>query len=168
MPGFKKKYILIQTGNWKFLLRPSIAEASFAEFCSVPRSTCPKGMTPVVSSVNTEVRKFVYKGKGYFLKEYFFANWKKHLKVLRRGQRLVHIADLMAGEGFLTPRIVGIGRTPDNDRRNFRKGLTQKLIGEIRDLLFIISRGFIVRKIDILTQRGHPLRMTSLVVDLYK
>jgi SAM-dependent methyltransferase len=59
-------------------------------------------------------------------------------------------------------------RTPDHDRRNFRRGLAQKLIGRIRDGLFLLSRGFIVRKIDLLTQRGHPLRMTSIVVDLFK
>jgi tRNA A-37 threonylcarbamoyl transferase component Bud32 len=116
MDPLKKQFNLIQCGNWKLFLRPSIAETSFAEFCSVPRTEFPNGMVPVVSSVNTEVRKFVYKGKGYFLKEYFFINWKKHLKILRRGQRLAHIADLMTRDGFLTPRIVGIGRFGKNRR----------------------------------------------------
>ncbi len=61
-----------------------------------------------------------------------------------------------------------IKRTCENDPRNFRKSMAKKSLGLIRDFLFALSKGFVVTKNDMLTQRGHPLRMTSVVVDLVK
>lgn len=61
-----------------------------------------------------------------------------------------------------------IKRTPEHDRRNCRSTLSQKLLGAIGDGLFLLSRGFVVRKSDFMARRGHPLRVTSIVVDLIK
>ena len=76
------------------------------------------------------------------------------------------------GENFLYEKIDYskgmVKRTADNDKRNFRKTLPARLIGVFRDLAFLISKGFVVTKNEMLVQRGHPLRMTSIVVDLIK
>jgi len=61
-----------------------------------------------------------------------------------------------------------IKRTADNDARNFRHGFAKKAAGLLRDFAYILSKGFVVDKNDMLVQRGHPLRMTSIVVDLIK
>lgn len=60
-----------------------------------------------------------------------------------------------------------IKRTVDNDDRNSRTGL-QRVSGVLRDLVYIASKSFVVTKNDMLVQRGHPLRMTSIVIDLIK
>jgi hypothetical protein len=62
------------------------------------------------------VRRFSYQGRHYFLKEYFFLGWKKHLKLFRRGERLVRVARQLTENGFLTPRVVAIGRHGGNRR----------------------------------------------------
>ncbi len=76
------------------------------------------------------------------------------------------------GDNFLYEKIDYskgmVKRTADNDKRNFRKTLSARLIGVFRDLAFLISKGFAVTKNELLVQRGHPLRMTSIVVDLIK
>ena len=76
------------------------------------------------------------------------------------------------GDNFLYEKIDYskgmIKRTADNDKRNFRKTLSARLVGLFRDLIFLISKGFAVTENDWLVQRGHPLRMTSIVVDLTK
>jgi len=61
-----------------------------------------------------------------------------------------------------------IKRTADNDARNFREGFVQKFGGIFRDLAFILSKGLVITKNEVLVQRGHPLRMTSIVIDLIK
>lgn len=61
-----------------------------------------------------------------------------------------------------------IKRTPDNDPRCRRNGLTQNLTGGLRDLFCKLSRGSQYSEQDLLTRKGHPLHVTSLVVDLFK
>lgn len=61
-----------------------------------------------------------------------------------------------------------VRRTPDNDRRCRRAGFGPRCVGLIRDVLFVVSRAGFVRRIDLQVQRGHPLRVTSIVADLYK
>lgn len=61
-----------------------------------------------------------------------------------------------------------IKRTCDNDPRNFRETTSKKILGKFRDFAFLLSKGFIVTRNDMLVQRGHPLRMTSIVIDLIK
>ncbi|MBE0596241.1 MAG: hypothetical protein IH614_03120 [Desulfuromonadales bacterium] len=107
----RDEFVPVEAGDWNFLLRPALADASFAKYCGLPAAEYPEGLIPVVSSPNAEVRRFFYQGMGYFLKEYFFLGWKKHLKVLRRGEHLACIASQLAEHGFLTPRVVGIGRS---------------------------------------------------------
>lgn len=114
--NLRNEFVLIQAGGWKYQLRPDLAEPTFANLCTLPAAEFSESVVPVVSSPNTEVRRLSYLGRAYFLKEYFFLGWKKHLKVLRRGERLLHIAARMEEHGFLTPRIVGIGRSGRNRR----------------------------------------------------
>jgi len=61
-----------------------------------------------------------------------------------------------------------IQRTADNDARNFRKGFFEKLFGIFQDFTFIVRNGSLITKNEALVQRGHPLRMTSIVIDLIK
>lgn len=61
-----------------------------------------------------------------------------------------------------------IKRTPDNDHRCRRRGLVQILSGAAKDAAFILYHGFRYAKQDFLAQEGHPLYVTSLVVDLFK
>jgi predicted SAM-dependent methyltransferase len=61
-----------------------------------------------------------------------------------------------------------VKRTVDNDRRNRCDGLGRLLARTLRDAGFVVSRGFRVTRNDLLTQRYHPLRMTSIVIDLRK
>jgi len=112
----RNEFVRIQAEGWTFQLRPELAEPAFANLCALPASVFSESVVPVVSSANTEVRRFSYQERVYFLKEYFFLGWKKHLKVLRRGEHLVRIATLMEDHGFLTPRVVGIGRGGKNRR----------------------------------------------------
>ena len=109
-------YVPVRTRNWTFCILPELAEPAFAALCCLPQGYCPEGITPVVSSENTEVRRFGYQERNYFLKEYFFLGWKKHLKLFGRGERLVRVARLLSEHGFLTPRVVGVGRSGGNRR----------------------------------------------------
>ena len=111
-----KGYVQLQAEGWAFALVPELAEAAFVSWCSLPRGFCPAGVVAVVSSGNTEVRRFGHHGQNYFLKEYFFLGWKKHLKLFRRGERLVRVARLLSEHGFLTPRVVAFGRCRGNRR----------------------------------------------------
>lgn len=111
-----REYVSTKVGCWEFFLVPELARASFAKFCSLPSAVFQEGVSHVVSSLNTEVRRFEYGGRGYYLKEYFFLSWKKHIKVLRRGERLLTIARQLEDFGFLTPRVVGIGKNGKNRR----------------------------------------------------
>jgi len=112
----QNEFVRIQAEGWTYQLRPDLAEPAFANLCALPASVYSENVVPVVSSPNTEVRRFSYQGRAYFLKEYFFLGWKKHFKVLRRGEHLVRIATRMEEHGFLTPRVVGIGRSGRNRR----------------------------------------------------
>lgn len=60
-----------------------------------------------------------------------------------------------------------IKRTPDNDPRCRRRGLA-RLIGKYHDKKFIKSKGPDSKEEDLLSQPGHRLFVTSLVVDLIK
>jgi len=117
-------------------LRPALAEPSFATFCGLPAAVCLEGMIPVVSSGNTEVRRFCHEGRGYFLKEFFFLGWKKHLKVLKRGEWLVSIAAQLEEHGFHTPRVVGIGRNGKNRR------VVTEAVEDVRDVWQILFPDF--------------------------
>ena len=109
-------YRALQAAGWTFSIVPELAVPAFATMCSLPKGSCPAGVSSVVSSVNTEVRRFGYLGRDYFLKEYFFLGWKKHLKLFRRGERLVRVARQLTEKGFLTPRVVAIGTHGGNRR----------------------------------------------------
>lgn len=61
-----------------------------------------------------------------------------------------------------------VKRTADHDRRNRCDGFGRLAIRTLRDAGFVISRGFRASRNELLTQRYHPLRMTSIVIDLYK
>lgn len=60
-----------------------------------------------------------------------------------------------------------IKRTPDNDPRCRRRGL-HALLGKVRDQQFKKTQGADVTEEDLLSQPGHRLHVTSLVVDLIK
>ncbi len=76
------------------------------------------------------------------------------------------------GENYIHERIdysFGmIRRTPDNDPRCRRIGFIQDIKGVFIDLRYMLSRGFRFSKQNLLTQKGHRLHVTSLVVDLFK
>jgi len=61
-----------------------------------------------------------------------------------------------------------IRRTPDNDPRCRRTGLIDNIKGVFIDFLYRVSRGFRFSEQNSLTQKGHRLHVTSLVVDLFK
>lgn len=61
-----------------------------------------------------------------------------------------------------------VKRTKDNDKRNFRRGAGKKVLGVLRDGAWMLSRGFMFTRNELSVQRGHPLRMTSIVCDLVK
>ncbi len=112
----KREFNVMKSGRWTFMLRSYLSEASFVALCSLPSSVTPTGVRLVASSSGTEVRRITYQDKGYFLKEYFFISWKKHLKVLRRGEQLASISQKLEKHGFLTPKVVGFGRSGKSRR----------------------------------------------------
>ncbi len=61
-----------------------------------------------------------------------------------------------------------IKRTADNDPRNFRKGFFAKSLGIFQDFAFLVRNRMMITKNEVLVQPGHPLRMTSIVIDLVK
>jgi len=61
-----------------------------------------------------------------------------------------------------------IQRTPDHDPRCRRVGAGQVVTGALRDFLFLLSRAFRVPAHELAARRGHPLHVTSLVVDLHR
>ena len=61
-----------------------------------------------------------------------------------------------------------VKRTVDHDPRNARLGVAAKTLGLFRDLGWMVSRGFVFSRNELQVQRGHPLRMTSIVCDLRK
>jgi predicted SAM-dependent methyltransferase len=61
-----------------------------------------------------------------------------------------------------------IQRTPDHDPRCRRTGAAAVLLGALRDFGFGLSRGFRVTEMEMAARRGHPLHVTSLVVDLFR
>lgn len=128
MNSSRSDLIPAKAGGWKFLLDPHLAGPLFAGYCGLPTGEYPEGVVPVVSSANTEVRRFDYKGSGYYLKEYFFLSWKKHFKVARRGQRLIRVARDLSAFGFLTPRIVGIGK------RGLNRRVVSEAVEDTRDI----------------------------------
>jgi predicted SAM-dependent methyltransferase len=60
-----------------------------------------------------------------------------------------------------------VKRTPDNDPRCRRDGWFESWMGRVRDAAFMAARGFNVSKWQMAVQRGRPLRVTSIVVDIY-
>ena len=61
-----------------------------------------------------------------------------------------------------------IRRTPDNDPRCRRAGLAKMLFGTLRDGGRVLLRGSRASRLERSAWRGHPLHVTSLVVDLFK
>ncbi|MBU2102716.1 MAG: class I SAM-dependent methyltransferase [Candidatus Omnitrophica bacterium] len=61
-----------------------------------------------------------------------------------------------------------VKRTRDNDLSCKRIGVIRNVKGIIKDLMFIVSRGFKCTWQELQTQEGHHLHVTSLIVDLYK
>jgi tRNA A-37 threonylcarbamoyl transferase component Bud32 len=129
--------VSVRAGSWTFAVSPELADTAFARFCGLPAGECPDGVSPVVSSVNTEVRRFEYGGRGYFLKEYFFLGWKKHLQISRRGERLLRIARQIGEHGFLTPRVVATGRCGKGRR------VVTEAVEEARDIWQVLFPDFI-------------------------
>jgi len=123
---------------------------------------------------NTKDRPYLKKGKDPRFPEHItLTNHDIMQKIISqtpfRRYRFYHYWD---GDEFVKEDIdysVGIvKRTPDNDVRCRRIGSVRKLKGVIKDLIFMVSRGFIFTKRDLDTQEGHHLYSTSLVVDLFK
>ncbi len=112
----KNNWVTVKVRGWSFLVIPELVSTEFLDICCLPAKYFPPGTYKVNSSINTEVRKFQFCGRNYFLKEYFPLNWKKQLKILRRGERLAGVAQQMLKFGFLTPHVVGIGRKGKNRR----------------------------------------------------
>ncbi len=61
-----------------------------------------------------------------------------------------------------------IRRTPENHPRNRRKGIIKKAGRFFCDLQFKFSKNFNFSPLELKVRKGHPLHITSLVVDLYK
>ena len=61
-----------------------------------------------------------------------------------------------------------VKRTPDNDPRCRRAGAVQIAMGKIQDTLYQWSRGTQFKTEDLLVRRGHPLHVTSIIVDVVK
>ena len=76
------------------------------------------------------------------------------------GERFVH--------GAIDYSLGWVKRTVEHDRRNRCDGLGRLAVRTLRDAAFLISRGFRASRNELLTQRYHPLRMTSIVIDLRK
>lgn len=112
--------IPVRAGGWSLHVDHSLADGPFPALCALPSGECPDGVRAVVSSVNTEVRQFSCAGQSYYLKEYFFLGWKKHLRIAGTGEKLLRIAHQLGMAGFLTPRVVATGK----------KGLTRRVVTE--------------------------------------
>jgi predicted SAM-dependent methyltransferase len=61
-----------------------------------------------------------------------------------------------------------IRRTPDNDPRCRRIGAAKIAAGALTDVGRTLLRGFRASELERSTWRGHPLHVTSLVVDLFR
>ena len=131
-----KGFLLQRNEGWTFSVVPELAETAFVPLCCLPQGVCPDDVKSVVSSANTEVRCFNFQGKEYYLKEYFFLGWKKHLKLFRRGEKLVTIAHQLSEKGFLTPRVVAFGRCKGN-----RRVITEAIEGAL-DVWQVLYPGF--------------------------
>ncbi len=59
-----------------------------------------------------------------------------------------------------------IKRTPENDPRCRKNGPLDYIKYGLRDFLYLVSKGFNVSRLDMQTRKGHPLFITSIVVDL--
>lgn len=71
-------------------------------------------------------------------------------------------------DGAIDYSLGWVKRTVENDRRNRCDGVARLLERTLRDAAYVVSRGFRVTRNDLRVQRYHPLRMTSIVVDLRK
>lgn len=60
-----------------------------------------------------------------------------------------------------------IWRTPDNHPRCRRQGTVEHVKGAVRDLAFVVSRGFKVSDAERLSRKGRRFYVTSLTVDLF-
>jgi predicted SAM-dependent methyltransferase len=76
------------------------------------------------------------------------------------------------GDTFVENRIDyadgNIRRTPDNDPKNRISGPVQAAKRAIRDLFFLLPRGFRVPRHVLDTRKNHRLHVTSLTADLFK
>lgn len=61
-----------------------------------------------------------------------------------------------------------IKRTPDNDPRCSRKGMSRIVFGYLGDLMWKVRRGFSYSQDEFLSRKGHRMFSTSCVVDLTK
>ena len=61
-----------------------------------------------------------------------------------------------------------IRRTPENHPKCRRRGFVQHAKGSVRDFFYVLSRGFKVPDLELQTQKGRRLHVTSLTMDLVK